>query len=499
MNLFNRLNRNFKANRIKSTTKVNSVVVSANSHRKSAYDKSMKTAGKHPIALFLVLLGSLLLLIILNNYLVKPKATTEETTIPQKEVQVYSIGATPKITVQAMVEKSGVIKVVSLGSGVVQNINVEIGQEIGKGTNLVSMSSNYQGGNAFSVQRQLAQTQYKNVMDTYDTQKDIINKQKELASKQDENSDELRSITDQSLGSTRSIIELNNSILTSLETQQTELENTNVNGANDSAILQLKQLRSQYLSANNQLQSGLNNSVYASSGENPPAEMSNISKEIATKQLELQEKALALNKEVSRLSVVLTQINEAIMFPSSPVSGTVERIYVKQGQAINPGTPIAQISGNSKSLIAVALVSRETASAVSRSVVSTLHFGNETFESVPFFVSSEATDGQLLSAQFAIPEEFNSKVSDKGYILVEIPIDLPQTGSAIPFIPIDSVFQTQDDAFVFIVKNGIAESRKVELGTVVGRFVEIKEGLNEGDQVILNRNVIAGDPVKVSN
>jgi len=466
---------------------------------KVAYGKVMDKAEKRPLVTFLLLIFILLGLIAISNFINKPAPTAEETAIPQKEVKVYSIGTTPKITVQAVVEKSGVIKVVSLGAGVVQSINVEVGQDVTKGTTLVSMSTNYQGGNVFSVQRQLAQVQYKNVLDTFKTQNELIDKQRELAEKQDENSDELRKISNDSLSSSRSLIELNNSILSTLEAQQTDLENTNVNGANDQAILQTKQLRSQLQAANNQLNSGLDNAEYSGSDDNPPAEMSNISKEIAIKQLEVQKKALELNKEVSRLSVVLAQINEAIMYPASPVAGKVERIYVRVGQAVNPGTPIAQISGDSNSLIAVALLSRETADAISKSRVSTLHFGSESYEAAPFYVSTDATDGKLYTAQFAIPEEFASRISDKEYILVEIPIDLPNTGSAIPFIPIDSVFQTQDASFVFVAKDGKAQSKKIEIGNVVGRYVEVKKGLSEGDQLILDRNVISGDPVKITN
>lgn len=475
------------------------MISSAKIKSKTVYKRVMKRVEKRPIATFLGLLLILFGLIIISNFINRPGDGVEETAIPTKDVQVYSIGSTPKITVQAIVEKSGVIKVIALGSGVVQAINVEVGQEIARGTNLLSMSTNYQGGNAFSIQRQLAQVQYKNVLDTYQTNVDLINKQKELAEKTDENNDELRRITNDSLSATRSLIDLNNSILSTLEAQQAELETTNVNGANDAAILQTKQLRSQLQSANSQLDTGLRNAEYSAGTENPQAEISDITRDIALKQLEIQQKALDLNKEVSRLNVVLTKINEAIMFPSSPVAGKVERIYVRVGQAVNPGTPIAQITGDSTTLIAVALLNRETASAISRSVVSTLHLDNEVYESVPFYVSTEATDGPLYSAQFAIPEEHTSKVTDKGYILIEIPVDFPHTGSAIPFIPIDSVFQTQDDSFVFVAKNGKTENKRVELGNVIGRYVEVKKGLSEGDQVILNRNVIAGDPVKVEN
>ncbi len=479
----------------KSTPKINYF----SRKRKEYYSKFLGHAQKRPVATFLGLLLMLLGLIIISNVINKPKPEAEETSLPTKEVETYTIGQSPKITVQAQVEKSGVIRVVSLGAGVVQSINVEVGQDVGAGTNLIGMSTNYQGGNAFSVQRQLAGVQYKNAKDTYQINVELIDKQKELAEKSDQNADELRNISNQSLESTRSIIALNNEILTSLEAQQSSLEAQNIGGSKEAEILGVKQLRSQLMSGNSQLEAGLRASEYTGASDKIPAELSNISKDIALKQLEIQKKAVGLNLEVSRLSLVLAQINEALMFPASPVNGTVERIFVREGQVLSPGMPIAQITGASDSLIAVAFLNREIAQGVGRASASTLHLGNESLESVPFYVSKDATDGSLYTAQYAIPQELASQVTDRGYITIEIPVDFPNTGSVIPFVPIDSVFQTQDQAYLFIVKNGKAESKKVKLGQVIGRFVEVTSGLSESDQVILNRNVIAGDPVKPIN
>lgn len=499
MKLFSNIRRQLFSFKKRISKKIGPIFTSVNLKRKKYYAKFIKRANKKPISTFIAILFILLVLIVISNILTKPKEEAKETTLTTKSVETYIIGESPKIVVQAKVEKSGVIKIVSLGSGVVQSINVEVGQEVSKGTNILSMSTNYQGGNIFSAQRQLAQVQYKNVLDTYNTQRDLINKQREIAEKSDQNSDRLREISNDSLESTRGLITLNNEILSTLEQQQQDLESTNVGGANDQAILQTKQLRSQLQSGNQQLQNALRNSEYSGSNDNPPAQLSDLTREITIKQLDIQRKALDMNKEVSRLSVVIAQINEALMYPSTPFGGTIERIYVKEGQAINPGAPIAQISGNSQSLKAVAYLSREMAQTISQAEPSNVIFGNEVYTAVPFFVSTDATDGNLYTAQFAVPEEFNNKVQDGEFITIEIPVAFPKTGSTIPFIPVDSVFQTQDQAYVFVVENGKAQSKKISLGQVIGRYVEVLNGLSNSDQVILNRNVINGDPVKVKN
>ncbi|MEK7551571.1 MAG: hypothetical protein AAB532_03145, partial [Patescibacteria group bacterium] len=116
---------------------------------KPQYKRFMLFAKKKPITAFIILLGVLLFLIVLSNLISRPVKEDEDVKLPVKEVSIYTIGSSPKIRVQAQVEKSGVIKIVSLGNGVVQNINVFVGQEVYRGTNIVSLSTNYQGGNAF--------------------------------------------------------------------------------------------------------------------------------------------------------------------------------------------------------------------------------------------------------------------------------------------------------------------------------------------------------------
>ncbi len=495
MNFISNISKRFGKSKNQAKKTLSPRVSVVNKKRKVYSQKFITFARRKPLTTFAVILGILLLLIVLSHFLTTPKPAAEETVLPTKNVQVYTIGDSPKIVVQAQVEKSGVVKVVALSGGVVQAINVEAGQEVGRGTTLVSMSSNYQGGNLFSAQRQLAQVQYKNALDTYGIQRGLIQKQKELAEKNDQNADELRKISNDSLGATRDLINLNNEMLSSAQAAQEQAEANN----DAQGIAQAKALRAQLLSANLQLQSGLKSAEYAGSDTNPPAQMSDISKDIAIRQLALQVKALDLNKEVSRLSLIIAQISEATMYPSAPFSGKIERVYVKEGQVVSPGTPLVQLSGDKQSLIAVALLSREMSQGVSKAIPSILRFGDQEFSAVPFFVSTEATDGALYSAQFSVPEELSKSVSDKGYITIEIPIDFPNTGSTVPFIPVDSVFQTQDQAYVFIAESGKAKSIKVDLGEVVGRYVEVKKGLNNEDQVILNRNVINGDPVKVTN
>lgn len=463
------------------------------------YNKTRLIVKKRPLLSFVVALAILLAVIFLSN-LLTPQVKEPEKNILTKEVKIYQIGTSPKVSMQAQIEKTGIIKITAQGSGVVSNINVKQGASVSKGQNLLSLSTNYQGGSVQSVQRQMAQAQYNNAKDNFDTQKQLIQSQKQAAEKADTSSDDLRDFANRSLSETQSLIDLNDSILSSLNSQQSQIEaSPNPSTPVDQQTVQVRQLKSQLVGANNQLRSALRNSEFQAASDQAPAQLSDLQKDIALKQLDLQDKSLDLNKEVLRLQLNLAQISESIMFPSAPYAGVVERVFVRTGQTVNPGTPLLTITGNVKNLTAIVLVNQNLAQNISSTDTSTIQVGNKQIESTPSYVSSEATDGNLYSVIYELPESLEKLVTDGSFVNIEIPVGTPDTGSTIPFIPIDSVFQSQEKSEVFVVDKDKAASREVILGDVFGSYVEVKSGLDSGDQVILNRNVVSGEQVRIVN
>lgn len=450
---------------------------------------------KKPFTSFFIALGVLLLLIVVGNFISNLSKKEAKEQVLVKEVKIYSIGTSPKVSLQGQVEKSGVYKIIAQTSGIVQRVNYKEGDRVSKGQSLVSLSTNYQGGNIPGLQASLAQKQYKNILDTYDTQKSIIEDQKNIASYSAQSADRLRDISRQGLDETNSLIDLNNDILDTLNNQLSTLQSTNVGGSNDAQILQTQQLIAQLRSGLAQLNASSRSLALQAGGDNPPARIADIQKNMSIKQLDIQLKALDLNREMSRIQAAIAGISASFMNPTSPAVGTIERIYVKVGESVNPGTVLALISGDTKGQAVVVRVPYEIASRISMTEESTIHFSGKTVKAVPTYVSGEATDGQLYSVIYSVDPE-DGVSTDDSYITIDIPVGYPDTLSSIPFIPLDAVYQTQDEGYVLIVKNGKAEEKKVTLGSVYGRFVQIISGLSKNDQVILNRNVIAGDNVK---
>lgn len=458
--------------------------------------KVAKRIRKYPLASFFVALAFLLMVLVLANFFGQPKTQETEVEKRVKKVRIYQIGSVPTVSLQAKVEKTGVVNVIAQTGGVVQKIHTFEGDRVYRGQSLMWLSQTYAGANAVSIQRQLAEKNYTHNKDTFDRQKELIEKQRELAERTDDNSDRLREITKDSLDETNDALHLNESILNAISENLTQLETATNSGENAELILTTKQLKAQSLAGVNQLKQAVRTIEYQKSGDNPPAALSNLGREITFKQLELQEKALDLSLEISELNLKLAQVAESLFYPQSPFAGTVERVHVKVGQLVQPGQVLATISGDETSVRAIALVSNEMAENISRLDLSTIYYDGTNVALKPTFVSSEPTNGSRFSLIYDLPGEVASKLNDREYVHVDVPIGYAESLGSNPYVPLDSVYQTQDEAYVFLDEQGLVVSREVELGEVYGSFIQVLEGINDGDRVILDRNVVSGDLVE---
>lgn len=464
--------------------------------RKVYIGKTIRFVQKNPYKALAATLFLFLILMILGNLFFTPKPTIQDKTVPAKVAHIYKVGSAPQIIYQGKVEKAGVIKIVAQTSGIVQSINVYEGQEVAKGTNILSLSTNYSGGNVLSVARQIAGVQLSTASDSYNLQKDTIVKQRKLADNNKENATILRNIVMQSTIDTQALLDLQTTVVNGIVANISDLEQTNVGGINDSAILQAKQMLTQYQGAMVQTRTAFGNLQVQS---NQTSENNTLLQyQIALQQLDLQEKNLNMSLQLSKLQYNMALVNEATMFPSAPFGGSVDKIFVHVGDNVNPGTLLAQISGFSQAVEIVANVPQDIAEKISRFEPSNLYMGEKKVSMLPTYVSKDATSGILYSVIYALDESFAQGLTDAAFINVEIPIGVADTTDIDPYIPLDAIVQTQEEAFVYIVdEKNIARVRKITLGQIQGRYVQVLSGLPQNAQVILDRNVIDGDKISV--
>ncbi len=463
--------------------------------KKLPYRKTSRLIKKYPFRAFFLTLFVLFLLIFIGDILTTPAKVTQQNT-PLIQVQTYQIGAAPLEQLQGQIQKSGVVSINAQANGIVQTINVTEGQSVSKGTNLIYLSSNYQGGSSADIQTQIAQKQNEITQDTYQEQKDLIAKQVDLANNTQSNNDQLRTLAADSATESANLINQNQSILNTINQNLQNLQT--YDATNSAAILQTQQLQAQYQGTINQLNSQQRQLAYQADANQPYSQLQYNQRDITLKQLDIQAKTLDINKEISELQLQLAYVNQSLMYPASPCSGVVDKIYVTFGQQVNSGTPLASISCNEQSVKAIVQVPSNLASTISRVQPSIIHVNNQTLKQTPDYISRDATDGNLYSVMYVLPASSSYYLSNSSYITVDVPIGIPNTSSVDPYVPLDAIYQTENSAYVFRIVDGKAQSVNVQLGDVYGRFVSVQSGLNDGDTVILNRNVVNGDRVSVS-
>lgn len=486
--------------RFVNTKKVKRYYLGVKKRTLTIYRNLTRYVQRQPFRSFFITLGMLFALIVLGNIIASLSKKDVKEPEVVKDVQIYEISKTPKLRLQAKIDASGVVQIYAQTPGVVQSINASEGEHVNAGTPIVYLSTTYQGGNVAALQQQLASRQYQHVLDTYSTQKDLIRKQRKLAEKSKENALDLTAITKTSQGDVSELLRLEEGALTQIKNTIAALETTNTGGINDELIAQAQQQEGQLLQAVIQLREQLRNIDYQTDPNRPPTVLPELQKEIALKQLDIQDKATDLSRDINAIQAQLAAVQAQLMTPASPFEGTVEKVHVNVGENVSPGTLIAVITGTSNTANASVLVPRGLATVVSQVEPSSIIINGNYHTVTPTYVSQSPTDGQLYTILYNLPEGSASEVADGEFVPIEVPVGIGGNKSALPYIPIDSVYQSQEEAYVNVASSGKAISKKVLLGDVYGRYVQIISGLTSGDKLILNRNVIAGEKVmKISN
>lgn len=481
--------------------RINPIAKRVRSTFSSSKKRLVHTIEKRPFISFLGALALLFVLIVLGNILRTPPAATPEAAAAPKQVKTFRVGDSPRVVVQASVEKTGTITIVAQTPGIVQRIARSEGDRVGAAESVVWLSANYQGGNPATVGRELAARNAQFTNETYDISKDLISKQRDIAQKSNTQAEELREIGRASLDETRNLINASTSVVQSVDRQIAALQQSNVNGANDATISQLTQGKLAAQGSLAQLNAQLRVSEYNTNEDRVPAQLGDAARDLTLRQLDLQEKSLDLQRDVANLNVKLARVNEATFYPASPCAGIVERVYVSVGDSVNPGDKIATIRADQSELVATALVDHTVATKYARAEASIITFDDgTTAQIVPDYIPQDATDGTLSAIRYTIPQMYASKVANTGYVSLALPLGASAMTGADIYVPLDAIYQTQDASYIFVARKNkdgryAVHTQEVTLAEVRGSFVRATRGVASGDTVVVSRFVQEGDTV----
>lgn len=210
---------------------------------------------------------------------------------------------------------------------------------------------------------------------------------------------------------------------------------------------------------------------------------------------QLKVNAAQLNAAQAGIQVIEAQIDQGQI--SSPISGYVVAINAQPGQAVGP----------QGGFITIASMDPLTATVdIPETSIGSIKLGMPMEVSVP--AVSEILQGAVSSIH-PQPDGTNKKYSieitlqkGKTTLLPSMRVEAHAViqGAKGIIIPADSVLTMQSGALsVFVLKDGLAHSVTVKVGSMTGSVYEITSGLSVGDQLIVQgQNLLSeGNKVKV--
>jgi membrane fusion protein (multidrug efflux system) len=185
-------------------------------------------------------------------------------------------------------------------------------------------------------------------------------------------------------------------------------------------------------------------------------------------------------------------------FIRSPVSGVVNYLFVDQGEFIGRGDPLADIVNVDKIKVNVSVPEMDVKylSKGQDAIVSIDAFPERRIPGKIEFVAFKADPAtKTFHVKVVIPNADQTirpgMIARAGFLRRVIPDALTA--------PLFALVDKSGERLVYVEKDGVAHARTVSLGVIEGDRIQIAEGLEPGDRLIIkgHKEVEEGMPVEV--
>lgn len=183
----------------------------------------------------------------------------------------------------------------------------------------------------------------------------------------------------------------------------------------------------------------------------------------------------------------------------APISGFINKKYIEVGSMITgmPATELFDIVNVSKLKLTVTVNESQVATLkVGTSVnVTASVFPDKTFSGKITFIASKAD--QTLNFPVEIEITNNASKDLKAGMYGTAAFASNQQKQSLKIVPRNAFVGSVSSNQIFVVENGTAKLKTVTAGKILGDKVEIVNGLNDGEQVIVTGQINLQDGTKV--
>ncbi len=215
----------------------------------------------------------------------------------------------------------------------------------------------------------------------------------------------------------------------------------------------------------------------------------------AISDLQLREIKMAYENAAIQLEQATRQLEDTRIV--APFSGYITSRDIDLGAYVNPSTPVAGMADISQLKVKLS-VSESEVYALQKGQkvnVSTAVYPGVSFDGAVSHISPKGDKAHTYPIEISITNSSKHPLKTGTYVKVSV-----NMGESHPtlMIPRDAIVSSVKEPSVYVVNNNYAQLVKITTGSDNGSYLEVLNGLNEGDKVVVNGQINLMDGAKVS-
>lgn len=402
-----------------------------------------------------------------------------------REVDTIEIGTSDVYTqIIGTAQNQNQLVVKAQTEGIVSKIKIKLGEQINKKDDLMVLSTSYFGKDYFEETIKLAKIELEKAQEEASSLKDIGKIEKEIANLATENFEETNDLQRSTINNIKEQISLLDNIMQDLESN---LKNTSELDNQIKIALFQDQI--------NSFSTDLKVLEYQASSRNPELEILENYEALVQREYQLRNSIAKLNVDIFKTKLELLEIQKSMRTPSSPIEGTIEKLFVKEGESVQINDDLVLINGELDMIVNI-MVSANLASTIDTSKKALIDQSSQTYTAKIIHVSNIPTHNNLYEVTIKPENDFKEFFLVGQSIEIKVPLRHKSISDNKIYVPVDSIHIKNNQAYVYLIENYFAVIRQVEIGDIVANQIEVLNGLTESEVLILERSVLSGERVK---
>lgn len=166
----------------------------------------------------------------------------------------------------------------------------------------------------------------------------------------------------------------------------------------------------------------------------------------------------------------------------APYDGVVRNVLKKEGEFTQIGQPVLEVSAKDDLILEVAVIEKDL-QEIAIGDKAMVHIGDDYILESEITAIANTLNPQTKTANIEIPLEATTNLLPNMSLKASI---IKEEKEKALLIPARAVIEKNKKYYIYSYENGIAKEKEIKLGINDGNMVEVIEGLELGEQIIIS-------------